>query len=483
MSKPNRRNFLSSLAALASLPMLSKVRPALAAGANWVAEKFTGPAYFRGDEAYENKRRNLVWQAIKPERYPDRIYEINSEQDIVDALAEARAAQRRVSVVANGHSYAANGIRDDTMVLDISRLREVRIDADQRVAYIQPGIRSAEFAARLQKQGLAFPIAHSPIVGLSGYLLGGGMGWNAESWNNLACFNIRAAEVILASGERVIASADQHADIFWAVQGAGPAFFGLVTGFHLDVFPLPAAIRASTWVYPLEAIDDIVGWMERGRPMHDPKVELTLIFSSAERQGGGVDRQCVVSAICFADEEDEAKKLLAPLAHGAPAQGLLFKEELAPRKLADLFSTSADSSLPIRHEVETCWTDDASEAIRRVARRFASVPSPHTHVFANFRARPTLPRDAAYTAMGNLFFLSIGAWPGAEQDEANLLWTDGLLNDLGPIDKAAYINETNFFRHPERARHCFSPGAWNRLGELAQRYDPDGVFTSLTRQA
>ena len=322
VSALSRRSFLSRISRfVAGASIVATFRPLVSAVATRVREKFKGTAYYRGNEAYEKKRASLVWQGIKPQRYPNCIYEVKSEEDILSALAEARAAKLPVSIVCGGHSYVANGVQEGTILLDISRLRDVEIDVTNRVARIQPGIRSVEFDLLLQEKNLAFPVAHSPTVALGGFLLGGGMGWNAESWNGLACFNIRAVDVILASGERVTASADQYPDLFWAARGGGPLFCGIVTRYHLNIFPRPAAIRASSYVYTIDAMNAVIAWMEKARAKQDPKVELTLIFVTADpaENGGKADKQCIVSAVCFADDEAEAKRLLGAIAEGAPS--------------------------------------------------------------------------------------------------------------------------------------------------------------------
>ena len=459
--------------------IIASVRPTLAASAKRIIGKFKGSAYFAGDDAYENKRKSLVWQAIKPQRYPNRIYEAVTEEDIVNTVAEARAIGLPISIVCGGHSYVANGIQDDSILLDLSQLRAVEIDTASRTARVQPGIRSAEFDYLLQGEGLAFPVPHSPVVALGGYLLGGGMGWNAESWNNLACFNIRAVDVILASGKQVTASANQYADLFWAARGGGPLFCGIISRYHLDVFPRPTAIRQSTYIYTIDATDAVIAWMEKARAVQDPKIELTLILSATppDENNGKAAKQCIVSAVCFGNDELEATRLLTGIAEGAPAEHRVFQEELVPTSIAGLLSADM-TSVPIRHSVETFWIDDVVQTTKRIAQMFPSAPSTNTLVYINYRSRPTLTNDAAYSAMGEAIVFSAAIWSDPKDDEDNIRWSDNLVKYLGPFDKAAYINETEFVRHPERARHCFSEANWQRLQSIAVKYDPTGMFAS-----
>ena len=159
--------------------------------------------YTRGQSDYELQRMGAVWQAIKPPKYPDLIVQARSEADIVEALRYARARRMTVAVKGSGHNYIASYLRNGGILLDVSGLREVDIDAGRAVVRAQPGIRAAEFCERLKTQDLAFPLAHSANVPIGGYLLGGGMGWNGESWGRMACFRVRALDVVTAAGERL----------------------------------------------------------------------------------------------------------------------------------------------------------------------------------------------------------------------------------------------------------------------------------------
>jgi FAD/FMN-containing dehydrogenase len=95
-----------------------------------------------------------------------------------------------------------------------------------------------ELAPALNARGRMFPGGHCPSVGLGGFLLQGGQGWNCRTlgW---ACESVRAIDIVTADGELVHASEDENTDLLWAARGAGPGFFGVVTRFHLRLHPRP----------------------------------------------------------------------------------------------------------------------------------------------------------------------------------------------------------------------------------------------------
>lgn len=477
-----RRMFLARLGCVAvgsaAARLAAKEGPGAVRPASPGTLPIDGKVIPRGAADYESIRVGAVWQAIKPPHFPSLIVQARSEADIVEALRYARTRSLPVGILGTGHSYVGASLRDDGVLLDVSVLREVQIDPEARTARVQPGIRALELSTRLAEYNLAFPVAHNPTVGLGGYLLGGGMGWNAEQWGGLACFNVRAVDVVTAAGERFTAGADSHSDLFWAARGAGPAFCAVVTRFHLDVFPRPQAIASGTYVYGIEEADNVIAWLERYRVRQPAELELVLIFANARKSGvdGGNDRQCIVSAVCFSDDSAGARRILEALADGAPKQRLVSVEGYRPTTMEELLAEDL-ASQPIRHCVETFWTKDSVEPLRSISRHFMNAPSEHTLVFANYRADPRLSGDGAYSVIAPLFVYSAAAWARPEDDAVNLSWSDKLVAELEPHTVGGYINEVEFTRHPGRARRCFSDASWERLRAVQARYDPSGMFT------
>ncbi|MFT5133800.1 MAG: FAD/FMN-containing dehydrogenase [Gammaproteobacteria bacterium] len=436
--------------------------------------------YLRGDKAYEAQRRAAVWQSIKPERFPDQIIKARSEADIVEIIKYANANKLPVSVRCGGHSYVASPLRNGGILLDVSALRDIEIDPEKRQVKTQPGIGSAEFSAMLEEHGLGFPIAHCPTVTLGGYLLGGGMGWNGGYWGQFACFNVRAVDLVMANGELIHADENSHADLFWAARGAGPAFCAVVTQYYLDVFPMPKAITSSTYIYSMDALDSVVDWLEAYKSQQHLKIELTVIFTtddSSKSSDPAKDRQCIVSAICFADDKNEAAMLLEEIARDAPNNSRLYSAEYESKTMQAILATSK-AVVPHRHAVDTMWTSHTDQALREIGEHFINTPSSETHVFANYRAESTLIKDAAYSIMAPMFILSSSTWAAQEDDAECLRWSDELMEKLKPINEGSYINETDFIRHPERAQQCFSSASLSQLKTVCDRYDPEGMFTS-----
>lgn len=241
-----------------------------------------GPVTWRGDEHYEATRQRMVWNALKPNRYPEAIVEATSEADVVAGVDLARSRGLQVAVRAGGHSWVGSPLRDGTLLIDLSSARELAIDEAARSAVVQPAVTSSELAQALAARGLAFPVGHCPSVGISGFLLSGGLGWNSGAWGP-ACMSLQAIDAVTADGELVHADEDQNAQLLWAARGAGPGFPGVVTRFHLALQPLPRAITTSTYIYGLAELEAVAEWASGVVNSLPPTVELTLLIAPAPR--------------------------------------------------------------------------------------------------------------------------------------------------------------------------------------------------------
>lgn len=426
--------------------------------------------YTRGQNGYELQRMGAVWQAIKPAKFPDLIVQARSETEIVEVLHHARARRTTVAVRGGGHNYIASYLRDGGILLDVSALREVDVDADAAVVRAQPGIRAAELCARLKAQGLAFPLAHSAGVPIGGYLLGGGMGWNGESWGRMACFRVRALDVVTAAGERLTIDERSHPDLYWAARGAGPAFCAIATRFHLQAYPYPRGMHAAAYTFPIESSASVARWLHELALKRIPNVELTMAL---ETDSGA--RQCTAAIASFAASEEEARVALHAVARSAPEGDALSVDRSRPITFDELYAASLTQH-PLRVAADNIWTNRPLEAAGRFVAAWQRAPSAKTVGIVNFQAdRGALP-DAACSTTGTAYVFWMAAWESPAQDEANFRWAEATADELQPYASACYVNECDLERRPERVRLCFPAAKRERLRAIASRYDPAGLL-------
>ncbi len=203
-------------------------------------------AGYGGRRASRRRGSTAIFNRRLTDRQPAAVVRPTTEAEVVDAVRLARERGWQVAVRSGGHSWAQWSVRDDALVIDLGRLNELSYDeATGVVSRRHPRSGAAPSSAPfLEARGRFFPGGHCPTVGIGGFLLQGGQGWNARGWGWAAEY-VEAVDVVTAAGELVRASADENADLYWAARGAGPGFPGVVTRFHLRTLPAPAARRAD----------------------------------------------------------------------------------------------------------------------------------------------------------------------------------------------------------------------------------------------
>jgi FAD/FMN-containing dehydrogenase len=238
-----------------------------------------GKVISREDSNYEIWRQSMHWHRSKPDRYPDMIVQAQSVDDVLAAVKYAAKNKYKIAVKSGGHNSTGAALRDGGMLLDIAPLNEIKIDTANQIASIQPGVKSIQLVTEAQSQGLSFPVPHCPSVGLSGFVMGGGIGWNYSHTGGMSCFSIDSAQVVTAEGKLVTASANENSDLLWAIRGAGPGFFGVVTRLNLRLYPLPKAIHASSYILSLDDLGIVTKSMDDLVNKKDNKVELLALLA------------------------------------------------------------------------------------------------------------------------------------------------------------------------------------------------------------
>ena len=237
----------------------------------------------RDENGYENARVGRVFNHRRPERYPIAVAFPKNAEDVVTAVKLANTEGYKIAIRAGGHSWAAWGVRDEALLIDLVHLNKYELDTDTNIAAVQPAVKGGmELNPFLKEHGRMFCGGHCPTVGVGGFLLQGGQGWNARGWKWAAEY-ILAIDVVTADGELVRADATQNSDLYWAARGAGPGFFGVVTCFYLETTPLPKAIFASTYVYPIEHAAAILTWWQEIHGTVSLNIELVALGQTMKK--------------------------------------------------------------------------------------------------------------------------------------------------------------------------------------------------------
>ncbi|MEJ8566429.1 FAD-binding oxidoreductase [Wenzhouxiangellaceae bacterium CH-27] len=444
--------------------------------------RITGNIIRRGDDSYPSWWAGMTWYIFKPKRYPDVIVRAKSSEDAAETIRYAHQNEDRVAVRSTGHNPARAVLRDGGILLDLSQLRDVEIDAENRTAWIQPGIRANELYQRTAEHGLVFPAAHTGMVGLGGYLLGGGIGWNMPEYG-IACRSVLGAEVILADGNLTTVSEQNHPELLWAIRGAGPGFFGAVVRYKIQLQEAHTAVEASTYVIPIDRLDEALEEFDRIGEAADPRLEILIKigrFHPTENPYPERDIVCVVQFFAFANSPEEATRLLTPVAASRVGELSIHRRERVPVTYRELYiPPETDQTSPARTTVENMWTEEPGEALRKLAKKLVEQPprSPRSFLLCGWSFNSTFEDSTSCVRTGGRHYMSWYMIAEQEADiEPNYIWMDEAVALMRPYSKGHYINEIDPVRYPKHVAECFAPDDWERLRALRVQYDPDRVF-------
>ena len=440
-----------------------------------MAEAFDGAVFRRGEPGYEEARRGQTWNARVPGRFPDVVVHAGSERDVVNAVRMAKREGLRIAIRSGGHSWAANFLRDGGMLLDLSRLQEWSINIRARTAWVRPGVIGTDLARALKAHDLFFPTGHCASVGLGGFLLQGGFGWNSRRWGP-ACASVTAIDLVTAEGELLRADANQNSELYWAARGAGPGFFGAVTRFHLALQPRPKLMMNSTYLYPLSVLDEVFTWAAEIRPRLPRSME-PLIFMRRDlfdHPGPGL----LVMGPTLADSREKALAALA-LLETCPVLNRALRREVNVETEIDEMLAGGEETLywqDCRYAADNMWTNAPARELlpgmRRIAETLPGVPSHMMWIL--WGPQLELP-DMAFSMQGDLYIALYSVWKDETQDALHQAWVRDHMKALEPLSRGVQLADENLAARPFR---FMSDDNFKRLEALRAKYDPQCLFHS-----
>lgn len=430
----------------------------------------------RGTEAYDDARRATVWNGRLPDRYPDLIVQARDAADVVAAVRYAAEHGLTVGVRSGGHSWAANHLRDGGLLLDVSRLAACHVDPGTMTAVVGPGLGGSALVEALEPHGLFFPAGHCRGVALGGYLLQGGYGWNSRVLGP-ACESVLGLDVVTAEGSRVHCNAEKNADLYWAARGSGPGFFGVVTAFHLRLYPRPAVCGSSLYVYPAELADDVFGWARAMSAEVDRRVELQIVTSRAV-PGVGIDAPSIVLASpVFADDESGAREALALLDTCPVRDRAVVAVPFAPATMPSWYD-AVMTNYPTGHRYATdnMWTSASADELLPGIRRILETMPPHPAHFLWLNWGPSPKRqDMAYSLEDEVYLALYSAWTDEGDDERYGDWARSNMAAMATLATGVQLADENLGARPARFA---TDASMARLDAVRAAWDPQGRFHS-----
>ncbi len=414
------------------------------------------------DPAYDSARR--IWNARFDAR-PALIVRCADDEDVRRAVQFAQAEKLLVAVRGGGHSMAGHSVCEGGLVIDLSPMKGLHIDADGRTVRCQPGLLASELDEATQKVGLAMVLGGCGTVGIGGFTLGGGEGALSNKYG-LGCDNLLSADVLLADGRAVTASSGDHADLLWALRGGG-GNFGVVTSFRLRAHAL-TRVTAGRLIYDIAQAPSVMRAYRRFSPSAPDELTVGLGFTQLP------DGPVFLLHAVYAGTEASATPILRGLRQLGRAR--VDTIALVPYLAFKKANLGPPPGFPTT--VGTGFLPDlADELIDGVSEVGARVPPAaemelfHLHGAVS---RVPLPATAFPLRRPGFDCYAIAGWLSASQRDAVVAWVQSFSDLIGRHSSGAYVNMLDETGN-NRAKAAYG-GHYARLAALKKKYDPNNVF-------
>jgi len=432
-----------------------------------------GSLVLRDDDGFEAARVDRIFNRRLPDRTPAAVLRAATEQDVVLGVRLARERGWQVAVRSGGHSWAQWSVRSDALVIDLAGLRELSYDDATGIVSASPAVKGgAELAPYLAERGRFFPGGHCPTVGIGGFLLQGGQGWNCRGWGWAAEYVV-AVDVVTAAGELVRADASRNSDLYWAARGAGPGFFGVVTRFHLRTMPAPGHLAHTVHAYSLDDFDEVMTWLHETHASVADTVEIVALTKTDPQLAP--EPVLLVTGLALVADEAEADVALAPF-RSSPAldRALLVLDAVPTTAEAQRERQLHDNPEGHRWAVDNAWlTGSAAEVVPAMRRAYTSLPNAQSFtIWFSMAPLRELP-DMAFSLQSEIYLASYVLWEDPAEDAVHQAWLAGAMADLEPVTVGQYLGDSDLSRRQVRV---LSDEAWARLQEIRAVRDPDGLF-------
>jgi FAD/FMN-containing dehydrogenase len=323
----------------------------------------------------------------------------------------------------------------------------------------------------LARQRLFFPAGHCRGVAVGGYLLQGGYGWHSRVLGP-ACMSVQALDIVTADGELVHASPQDNPELYWAARGAGPGFFGVVTRFHLRVYPRPRVIGIAAQTFSSDMFEKVFRWLHQIGPEVPGGIELQALMSrdTFGVRGAGI----TVVAPVFASSWSEAWRWLSFFNKGPLRSKARRSIPFIPGMRAMYYGVSSHYPNGHRYAVDNMWTsasiDELLPGVMRIAETLPPAPS---HMLWMNWAPPSDRPDMAYSMEDDIYLALYSVWKNAADDAQFDAWPVERMREMEALASGCQLADENLAQRPAR---FVSDENLARLDRARATFDPEGRF-------
>ncbi|MDG6998136.1 MAG: FAD-binding oxidoreductase [Nitrososphaerota archaeon] len=413
------------------------------------------------------------------DKRPLMIASCSGASDVIKAVKFAHDNDLTISVKGGGHNVAGNAVCEGGLMIDLSRMKSVRVDPINRTARVEPGVTWRQFDLETQAFGLATTGGLVSSTGISGFTLGGGIGWLVRKYG-LALDNLLSVDMVTSKGELVRASMSENTDLFWGVRGGG-GNFGIVTSFEFALHQVGPIILGGMIAYRAEDGENLLKFY-REFVKEAPDELTTLVvyltapplpFLPAEVHG----KHLIAVVLCYCGPLEEGQRVISPLRKfGSPVADVI--QPMPYTALQSMLDAAAPPNL--QNYWKSIYISTLNDPLIDTILSFGSAitsPLSSIHIHQLGGAMRRIGDDAtAFSNRDAPFAVNIlSCWQDASENHKHLGWAREFFAALQKFSSGVYVN---FMSDDDSARvkEAYGEDKYNKLVQLKNKYDPTNFF-------
>jgi FAD/FMN-containing dehydrogenase len=408
------------------------------------------------------------------DRRPALIVRVADTTDIARVIGLARETGLELAVRSGGHSAVGHSVTEGGIVLDLSDMRDLKIDVEGRTARAETGLTAGEYTTAANAHGLATGFGDTGSVGIGGLTLGGGVGYLVRKYG-LTIDDLLAADVMTADGELLHANSESHPDLFWAIRGGG-GNFGVATRFHFRLHEVDTIFGGMLF---LPATPDVIAsFIAEAEAAPEELSTIANVMSAppmpfipAEYHG----KLIIMAMLVYAGQPKTGERAVAPFR----ALATPIADMVRPMKYPEVYPPEDASYHPVA-VARTMFVDRinrsfAERILDHLKTSTASMAVAQLRVLGGAMAR--VPVDAtAFAHRTSRIMVNLAAlYQQLEEKSMHERWVTDFATALQQDDRGAYVNFLGN-EGPARIRAAYPGQAWERLRAIKARYDPTNLF-------
>ena len=432
---------------------------------------FQERAIFPGDSGYDTARTTFYGGI---DHHPAVILRARNADEVARVIALARESGTELSVRSGGHSVVGHSVSHGGIMLDLSEMRDLQIDAEERTAWAEAGVTAGEYTTAAGTYGLATGFGDTGSVGIGGLTLGGGVGYLVRKYG-LTIDDLLAAEIVIADGQCLYLDEKTHPDLFWAIRGGG-GNFGVVTRFKFRMHEVDSVVGGMLFL-PATA-DTIASFIALAEAAPEELSTIANVITAPPMPflpQAYHGKPIIMGFLVYAGDVEEGQRVISPFR----ALATPIADMVQPMKYPGIYQPEQADYHPVAASrtmfVNSIDRAAAEKILDYLTSSTASMAAAQLRVLGGAMAR--VPADAtAFAHRNSKIMVNVAAlYQQPEEKATHEAWVDKFAAALRQGDTGAYVNFLGN-EGEDRIRAAYPNGTWERLAAIKAKYDPTNLF-------